>query len=92
MANARYRFWKKVKALADKQLKKNYLKPNGGCDSCCPNCKVWESQGNVITTEPVDDWDKRTCGVCNHVWAAIFTPAGFIQVAIPESNLNLDQG
>lgn len=53
--NQRYAFWKKVKEYAEKQMKRNYLKPYGGCNSCCPKCKQWESSGNKITTEPLDD-------------------------------------
>jgi hypothetical protein len=76
--NTRYKFARWIKSIADKQMQDNYLKPNGGCDSCCPNCREWESQGNEIITNPLDDGsDERTCGKCNHKWLAIFTPAGF---------------
>ncbi|MGI4991011.1 hypothetical protein ACRXCV_00135 (plasmid) [Halobacteriovorax sp. GFR7] len=58
--------------------KPDYLDEHG-CDSCCPNCEMWESDGNVINTEPLEDGtDQRTCTNCNHTWLAIFTPAGFI--------------
>lgn len=80
--NTRYKFFKWLKGYSDKQMKENYLKPYGGMDSCCPNCKEWEYQGNKILTEPMsDERDKRTCVKCGHVWYAIFTPFGFI----PES-------
>lgn len=79
--NTRYKFFKWLKGFADKQMQENYLKPHGGCDSACPNCKEWESQGNRITTEiNCKDTDKRKCHKCNHEWLAIFTPAGFIPV------------
>lgn len=77
--NIRYKFFKWLRDFSDNRMQENYLKPRGGCDSACPNCNTWESQGNRITTEPHEDGtDKRTCSKCNHVWWAIFTPAGFI--------------
>lgn len=80
--NTRYKFFKWLKSICDEQMKENYLKPNGGCDSACPSCNVWEHQGNRITTEPLDDGtDKRSCGACGYEWLAIFTPAGFIPLS-----------
>ena len=77
--NTRYKFFKWLKKIADKGMKDNYLKPYGGMNSCCPNCKEWESSGNFITTIPLKDGsDERTCGKCEHKWLAIFTPFGFI--------------
>lgn len=81
--NIRYKFFKWLKEYSEKQMKKNYLKPQGGCDSCCPKCKNWEHQGNIIRTkysEEYPDLDHRTCTNCKHEWFAIFTPAGFIEV------------
>lgn len=79
--NTRYKFFKWLKGFSDKQMRENYLKPRGGCDSCCPNCKEWEYQGNKIVTEPLEDGsNKRTCGKCGHEWLAIFTPAGFVSI------------
>lgn len=63
----------------DKKRKDTYLKQHG-CDSCCPECRVWESDGNDIITEDQDDGSQlRTCG-CSVTWRTIFTPAGFIKV------------
>lgn len=85
--NKRYKFWSKVKSFAEKQMFENYLKPFGGCDSCCPKCKVWESLGNKITTTPLENGsDLRLCGNCGYEWRAIFTPAGFVQVGDKEVN------
>ncbi len=79
--NKRYKFFKWLKSFCDEQMQDNYLKPRGGCDSCCPNCKEWESQGNTITTRPLDDGsDERVCSKCNYKWLAIFTPAGFMPI------------
>lgn len=79
--NLRYKFYSWLKKIAEKGMYDNYLKPHGGSDSCCPNCKTWESHGNTITTEPLEDGsDLRKCGACKHEWLAIFTPAGFIPV------------
>ncbi len=79
--NKRYKFFKWLKGVAEKGMKDNYLKPHGGCNSCCPNCKSWESGGNRITTVPLDDGsDERTCHTCKHTWLTIFTPVGFIPV------------
>lgn len=85
--NKRYKFWARVRSFSEKQMFGNYLKPNGGCDSCCPKCKVWESLGNKITTTPLEDGsDLRVCGKCGYEWRAIFTPAGFVQVGDKEVN------
>ena len=79
--NILYRMWKKINHISEKGMKGNYLKPNGGCDSCCPKCKKWESMGNNITTKPLENGsDERVCANCGNVWIAIFTPAGFIPV------------
>lgn len=86
--NLKYKFWAAIKELADKGMKENYLKPHGGCDSACPKCKMWESQGNKIYTEALQDGsDKRTCCNCGHEWHAIFTPAGFVQIDHPNDNI-----
>lgn len=85
--NIKYKFWSAIKELADKGMKENYLKPHGGSDSACPKCNIWESQGNKIYTEALQDGsDKRTCSNCDHEWHAIFTPAGFIQIDHPNDN------
>lgn len=77
--NTRYHIFKRLKDFADKQMRKNYLKPHGGFDSCCPNCKEYEYQGNTITSTALDDdIDERMCHKCKHVWSTIFTPFGFI--------------
>lgn len=57
--------FKWLKEYSEKQMKKNYLKPRGGCDSCCPKY-----------SEEHPELDHRTCAN----WFAIFTPAGFIEV------------
>jgi hypothetical protein len=76
--NTTYKIFKWLKAFSDKKMRENYLKPHGGCDSCCPNCREWESQGNLIATPPLEDGsDSRICGKCHHEWLTIFTPAGF---------------
>lgn len=63
-----------------------------GSDSCCPTCRVWESQGNEITTEALSDGsDKRTCGKCGYQWRAIFTPAGFVSIEV-DAPLKQDKG
>lgn len=62
--------------------KQKYLKEHG-TDSCCPRCKVWESDGNVIYTtpsEPDDGSDIRECTNCGHKWRAIFGPGIFINI------------
>ena len=90
--NTRYKIFKWIKGFADRQMKDNYLEPNGGCDSCCPSCEEWEYQGNKIKTEPLSDGsDKRTCGKCHHEWLAIFTPAGFIPVNAMSSDRKASQ-
>ena len=76
----KFRSW--VRTLIVKDKKRKFLEENF-CDSRCPECKKWESEGNVITTkynEPDDGTEIRTCGSCNHTWRAIFTPAGFIPI------------
>jgi aldehyde:ferredoxin oxidoreductase len=79
--NKRYKFYKWLLKLAEQGMKDNYLKPRGGCDSCCPRCSRWESSGNKITTVPLNQYtDKRTCSACGYEWIGIFTPAGFIPV------------
>ena len=82
--NRWWRFWDRVEKYVSKKRQKAWLKgPTGGgnCDSACSRCKVWESAGNQITTEPMDDGsEKRKCGVCGYMWRAIFTPAGFVKV------------
>lgn len=79
--NLRYKIFKWIHDISKSQLKESYLKPNGGCDSCCPRCNYWEHEGNKITTQPLADGsDKRTCERCGYVWLAIFTPAGFIPI------------
>lgn len=61
--------------------KPDYLDEHG-CDSCCPSCLTWESDGNTILTSDNEDGTYlRRCGKCNHVWDAIFTPAGFIPLS-----------
>lgn len=65
-----------------KSQKQTYLEKHG-CDSCCPKCKKWESEGNTITNSIPDNdpsIDVRTCENCGHTWKAIFTPAGFVPV------------
>lgn len=48
-----------------------------GATHACPQCEVWEHDGNHITTEYYcQSTDKRVCGECNFVWRSIFTPAG----------------
>ena len=48
-----------------------------GATHACPRCKVWEHDGNLITTEYYcHSTDKRTCTRCNFVFRSIFTPAG----------------
>lgn len=48
-----------------------------GATHACPDCEVWEHDGNLITTELYcQATDKRTCGECGFVWRSIFTPAG----------------
>ena len=80
--NTKYRFFKWLKGHCDKQMQVNFLKPKGGCNSACPNCKEWEHQGNTITTElNSDDTGKRACGKCGYQWVCIFTPAGFIPIS-----------
>lgn len=75
-----YKFWKKLLDFAKEKAKESYTKERG-CNSCCPRCKKWESDGNRITTQPLDDGsDERVCHNCGFVWKAIFTPAGFIPV------------
>jgi hypothetical protein len=79
--NKKYKFWKYVNALSKKGMKENYLKPHGGCDSCCPRCRIWESEGNTIyTAENDDNSDTRECSTCAYKWKAIFTPAGFMPI------------
>ena len=79
--NTMFKFWTWIKGIAEEKIKENYLKPNGGCNSACPRCKQWESSGNLIFTEPLEDGsDKRTCENCGNEWLAIFTPAGFIPI------------
>ncbi len=74
-----YKFWKWLKALSDKKMKSEYLRPYGGCNSCCPKCKKWQHDGNIINTTTLEDGsDERICGNCGNTWLAIFTPAGFI--------------
>lgn len=65
---------------ATKRKKREYLKRHG-CDSCCPECKKWESDDNLITTVDNDDGSvTRQCSSCSYKWTAIFTPAGFVPV------------
>lgn len=60
--------------------KRKYLNKHG-CDSCCPRCRKWESDGNTILSEDQPDGTiQRQCAKCGHSWIAIFTPAGFIPI------------
>lgn len=48
-----------------------------GATHACPECKVWEHDGNHITTEYYcQATEKRVCGECGYVWRSVFTPAG----------------
>ena len=48
-----------------------------GATHACPQCEVWEHEGNLITTEYYcQSTDKRVCGECDFVFRSIFTPAG----------------
>lgn len=76
-----YKFWKKVYDYSKKKMKKEYTIEHG-CNSRCPRCKIWESEGNIIKTEPLNDYDLRSCSNCSYEWKAIFTPAGFIPLPI----------
>ncbi len=79
--NTTYKIAKKIHEISNNVMKKTFLLPRGGCNSCCPKCKKWEHQGNIIkTTYFNDDIEKRNCGNCGHEWLAIFTPAGFVEV------------
>ena len=78
------KFWKGVFNFSRKKGNKSYLETHG-CDSCCPRCKVWESEGNTIRTLPYDGVNddgsyRRVCWSCEYSWRAIFTPAGFVPV------------
>lgn len=80
MNRKKYIFWQKVKAFVEKKMRAAWFE-HGNCDSCCTNCKYWESHGNVISTKatvPEDGSETRRCKNCGHSWKAIFTPAGFI--------------
>ncbi|MCP3898855.1 MAG: hypothetical protein GY707_03865 [Desulfobacteraceae bacterium] len=76
----KWSLWKQTKTFCEKQMTKAWM-VGGNCDSCCPQCKQWESHGNVIKTEPQEDESvNRSCSNCGYSWRAIFTPAGFLIV------------
>ena len=75
-----HKFWTALYNLSDRKIKLLYLKEHG-FDSCCPQCKQWESHGNVIKTEPMEDGsENRSCSNCGYSWKALFTPAGFVRI------------
>lgn len=60
-----------------KDREKNIYLRKHGSTHCCPKCKKWEHEGNLIYTEIYDDWtDKRTCSSCGYIWRSFFCPAG----------------
>lgn len=64
----------------DKIKLDKYLKVHGSTHAC-PNCNMWEHEGNTIYTEIYDSQtDKRTCENCNHVWRSLFCPAGHVHI------------
>lgn len=76
----KWKFWYKIKLFSEKRMTNAWFE-NGNCDSACPNCKQYESLGNVIKTEPMEDGtENRSCSNCGHKWKTIFTPAGFIEI------------
>jgi len=76
----KWSFWSSAKEIAERKMKDAWME-GGNCDSCCPQCKQWESVGNTIETKTNDDGSEaRTCSNCGYTWKAIFTPAGFIPV------------
>lgn len=81
MSKLRIKILKWMKKYSFEEISKEYCKKYG-CDSACPRCKVWESEGNTIYTEPLEsgDLDKRTCTNCENVWYTIFTPMGHTPV------------
>lgn len=80
MNDLKYRFLRWLNKTTKESLSHDHCK-KFGCDSACPKCKVWESEGNTIYTEyENNDVDKRTCTNCNNVWYTIFTPAGHYPV------------
>lgn len=71
-------FWRFIKVFSEKKMKESWME-GGNCDSCCPRCRYYESQGNIIvTTANKDGSENRSCLSCGYKWTAIFTPAGFI--------------
>lgn len=74
-------FWKSVRDFAEKKMKEAWF-IGGNCNSCCPNCKNWESTGKTVITSTDNDDESisRKCSNCGHTWRAIFTPAGFVPI------------
>lgn len=88
--NTRYKLFKKMHDISLLGMRDNFL-PNGGCDSCCPTCKQWEHQGNLITSkDSPDGLVLRECSNCKYTWKAIFTPGGFIAVDDTETKEKTD--
>jgi hypothetical protein len=82
MNKRKLKFWTLVANFAKKRQSSAYLE-GGGCDSCCPRCKQFESQGNTIytRTHPDDSYaELRTCVNCGYEWKSVFTPVGFVPV------------
>jgi len=80
MDKPRWKIWKRLRDYCNKKMTSAWMS-GGNCDSCCPACRQWESEGNIIQTIDNDDGSvTRECGNCTLRWQAIFTPAGFIKV------------
>jgi hypothetical protein len=60
----RWDLWKKARDFCNRKMTSVWFE-GGNCDSCCSNCKQWESKGNIIKTTPLDyGSEQRTCSNC----------------------------
>ncbi len=76
----KWQFWRHMRDWCNRRMTSAWME-GGNCDSCCPRCKQWESHGNTINTESLDDGsEQRTCSVCGQQWKAVFGPAGFMPI------------
>lgn len=80
MNKRKWEMWKRVRDWCERRMAAAW-REGGGCDSCCPQCKRWESKGNIIRVYPRPDGsESRFCRNCGHSWRAIFTPGGFLPI------------
>lgn len=57
-------FWKRVKIYAEAKIKQAHMEKYH-CDTKCPVCKTWASEGFTDAEELVNGLTVITCGKCD---------------------------